>query len=114
MSLSEALIEYASPTLAGIKVGSLFAFIPQDPAAGVEELEEAEFAPMFEACKPALAGKNIALFGSWGWGGGEWMNTWEEDCRSIGANLIADSVICQDEPDDAALAACKALGEAIR
>ena len=42
------------------------------------------------------------------------MNTWEEDCRNIGANLIADSVICQDEPDDAALAACKALGEAIR
>ena len=84
------------------------------PSMGAEELEEAEFAPMFEACKPALAGKNIALFGSWGWGSGEWMNTWEEDCRSIGANLIADSVICQDEPDDAALAACKALGEAIR
>lgn len=51
------------------------------PSMGSEELEESEFAPMFEGCEPKLKGKKIALFGSYGWGDGEWMRTWEETCR---------------------------------
>ena len=84
------------------------------PSMGAEQLEESEFEPMFEAVKPALAGKKIALFGSYGWGGGEWMRIWEDDCAAAGLTLCAESVICQDEPDDAALAACAALGEALK
>ena len=84
------------------------------PSMGAEQLEESEFEPMFEAVKPALAGKKIALFGSYGWGDGEWMRTWEDDCAAAGLTLCAESVICQDEPDDAALAACAALGEALK
>ncbi len=84
------------------------------PSMGAEELEESEFAPMFEACKPALSGKKIALFGSWGWGEGAWMETWRQDCEAAGAVLAAEPVICQEEPDDDALAACAALGEAIK
>ena len=84
------------------------------PSMGAEELEETEFAPMFEACKPALSGKKIALFGSWGWGEGAWMETWRADCEAAGAVLAAEPVICQEEPDDDALAACRALGEAIK
>ena len=83
------------------------------PAMGAEELEETEFAPMFDGIKSALAGKAVALFGSYGWGDGEWMRTWEEDCRSSGIQLACDSVICNDAPDDAALAACQALGKAL-
>lgn len=83
------------------------------PSMGAEQLEESEFEPMFEAVKPALAGKKIALFGSYGWGGGEWMQNWERDCRSSGIQLACDSVICNDAPDDAALAACQALGKAL-
>lgn len=83
------------------------------PSMGVESLEESEFEPMFRACEPSLAGKNLALFGSYGWGDGEWMRNWEDECRLGGANLICDSVICNDAPDDDALAACKALGEAL-
>lgn len=52
---------------------------------------------MFEAVKPSLAGKKVALFGSYGWGGGEWMRTWESDCAAAGITLCAESVICQDE-----------------
>ncbi len=48
------------------------------PAMGAEELEDGEFAPMFETCESKLSGKKIALFGSYGWGDGEWMRTWEE------------------------------------
>lgn len=83
------------------------------PAMGSEVLEDMEFEPMFEGCKSALKGKRVALFGSYGWGGGEWMQNWERDCRSSGIQLACDSVICNDAPDDAALAACQALGKAL-
>ena len=74
------------------------------PAMGAEELE---------TCESKLSGKKIALFGSYGWGDGEWMRTWEESCREKGANLACDSVICQETPDDEALSACRSLGEAL-
>ena len=83
------------------------------PAMGAEELEETEFAPMFDAVKSALAGKSVGLFGSYGWGDGEWMRTWESDCDSAGVNLVCESVICTETPDDAALEACRALGKAL-
>ena len=53
------------------------------------------------------------LFGSYGWGDGEWMRSWEERCSQDGANLAADSVICNDAPDDEALSECRALGAAL-
>ena len=83
------------------------------PAMGDEVLEDTEFEPMFDGCKGALKGKNIALFGSYGWGDGEWMRNWEESCKEAGANLVCDSVICADAPDDEAEAACIALGKAL-
>ena len=83
------------------------------PAMGAEVLEEGEFEPMFSACEAKLAGKKIALFGSYGWGDGEWMRNWEETCAADGAALACESVICQETPDDDALTACKALGAAL-
>ena len=83
------------------------------PAMGDEVLEEDEFAPMFDSCKEKLSGKKIALFGSYGWGDGEWMRNWEEDCKSVGAELVCDSVTCMEAPDDEGIAACKALGAAL-
>ena len=83
------------------------------PAMGAEELEDTEFEPMFSACESKLSGKKIALFGSYGWGDGEWMRTWEESCKNDGAELVCDSVICADAPDDEAEAACIALGKAL-
>ena len=67
----------------------------------------------FSACESKLSGKKIALFGSYGWGDGEWMRTWEESCKNDGAELVCDSVICADAPDDEAEAACIALGKAL-
>ena len=83
------------------------------PSMGAEELEESEFAPMFSACEAKLSGKRIALFGSYGWGDGEWMRTWEENCKNNGADLVCEPVICNEAPDDEAIAACKALGTAL-
>ena len=82
-------------------------------ALGEGELVGAVFGPMFSGCGWELSGKNIALFGSYGWGDGEWMRTWEESCKNDGAELVCDSVICADAPDDEAEAACIALGKAL-
>ena len=83
------------------------------PSMGDEELEESEFAPMFESCKPDLAGKKIALFGSYGWGDGEWMRKWEKTCKKAGAVFACDFVICNDAPDDDAVEKCRGLGKAL-
>lgn len=83
------------------------------PAMGSEVLEESEFQPMFDDLEGKLSGKKIALFGSYGWGDGEWMRNWEETCQTAGANLVCDSVICNDAPDEEAVNACKALGKAL-
>ena len=83
------------------------------PSMGAEQLEESEFEPMFTDCESKLSGKKIALFGSYGWGDGEWMRNWEDTCRSAGAVLACDSVICQDAPDDDGEADCRSLGEAL-
>lgn len=83
------------------------------PSMGAEQLEESEFEPMFQSCEPELSGKKIALFGSYGWGDGEWMRNWEQVCRDDGAELACDSVICNEAPDEEAQAACAALGKAL-
>lgn len=83
------------------------------PAMGDEVLEESEFQPVFDSCKGKLEGKKIALFGSYGWGDGEWMRNWEESCRMAGAVLVCDSVICNDMPDDEGLENCRSLGRTL-
>lgn len=83
------------------------------PSMGAEELEESEFAPMFEGCELKLSGKKIALFGSYGWGDGEWMRTWEERCNGDGAVLACPCVIANETPDDEACENCRNLGKAL-
>ena len=83
------------------------------PSMGSEQLEDSEFEPMFISCEPKLNGKKIALFGSYGWGDGEWMRTWEETCTADGAVLVCNSVTCNGTPDDDAQAACMNLGNTL-
>ncbi len=83
------------------------------PAMGDEVLEESEFDPMFSNIEGALSGKKIALFGSYGWGDGQWMRDWEERCKAAGAVLAVESVIANDAPGDDETAACSALGAAL-
>ena len=83
------------------------------PAMGAEELEDSEFLPMLESIEPVLAGKKVALFGSYGWGDGEWMRTWEARCAEKGITLAAESVLANEAPDANALEACRKLGAAI-
>ena len=83
------------------------------PAMGAEVLEEDEFQPMWDDVKGKLVGKKVGLFGSYGWGSGEWMDNWAEDAKMAHVSLAADPVMANNEPDDEAKAACAALGAAL-
>ena len=79
------------------------------PAMGAEELEDSEFQPMWDEVKGSLGDKKVVLFGSYGWGSGEWMDAWKEDAEEAGVNVI-DSLIINEQPDDDGIADCHALG----
>jgi len=83
------------------------------PAMGAEELEEGEFEPFFAELEVNLSGKNVALFGSYGWGDGEWMREWEKRVTDAGAKLANESVIANDSPDEDAVTACNGLGKIV-
>ena len=83
------------------------------PAMGAEVLEETVFEPMFSSLESALSGKKIALFGSYGWGDGQWMRDWEDRCRAAGANIVTDSVMANGAPGEDALDDCMGLGRAL-
>ena len=83
------------------------------PSMGSEQLEDTEFEPVFTECEAKLSGKVIGLFGSYGWGDGEWMRNWEEDCKAAGAELACDSVMSNEGPGDAEVKSCEDLGAAL-
>ena len=83
------------------------------PSMGAEQLEESEMEPFVEELEPLVSGKKILLFGSYGWGDGEWMRSWEAEAKGCGAVLACGSVICADAPDAEARMSCEALGKAL-
>lgn len=123
-AMAQAVSDGAAATGAEVKIIPAGQFTKDDvasydaiafgcPAMGAEQLEESEFDPMFEDVKGSLSGKKIALFGSYGWGDGEWMRLWEADAKGAGANLACESVMANNAPDDEAVEACKSLGRAL-
>lgn len=82
------------------------------PAMGDEELEEGEFAPFFDELEPHLAGKTVALFGSYDWGDGQWMRDWQERTAKAGAVIIngGNGLIINNTPEEADLESCRRLG----
>lgn len=104
---------FTSDEFSADQVGNFDSIAFGCPSMGAEQLEEESFQPMWDSVKDNLAGKKIGLFGSWGWGGGEWMTTWKDECDGLGLTLVSEPVMCQEAPDDAALAECDALGKAL-
>ena len=81
------------------------------PAMGDEVLEESEFDPFFTSIEGELGGKKVVLFGSYGWGDGEWMRSWAERVKAAGAELIGgEGYIANDAPSDDDIEKLKALG----
>ena len=107
------VVEYGASAFSAGEVSKYDAIAFGCPAMGAEVLEEGEFQPMWDEVKGSLKGKKIALFGSYGWGSGEWMDNWKAEAEGEGAVLAADPVMANNAPDDEALAQCKGLGEAL-
>ena len=83
------------------------------PAMGAEELEDGEFLPMYESIKGKLSGKKVVLFGSYGWGDGQWMRDWEDRCNAAGAKLACPGVMANYAPGEDSIEECKSLGAAL-
>lgn len=83
------------------------------PSMGSEQLEESEFEPMYQDLRGSLSGKPVGLFGSYGWGDGEWIRTWAEDAEAAGARMVVEPVMANGSPDGDAETACAALGTAL-
>ena len=69
------------------------------PAMGDEVLEESEFEPFIEEISCKISGKKVALFGSYGWGDGQWMRDFEERMINYGCTIIDSPLIIQNDPD---------------
>ena len=80
------------------------------PSMGDEVLEEYEFEPYFASAEGLLAGKTIALFGSYGWGDGGWMREWQQRVQNSGAILVEEGLITLSAPDGEVLERCRDLG----
>ncbi len=78
-------------------------------AMGSEELDP-DFQEFFESIVSDLAGKKVGLFGSYGWGDGQWMRDWQENAEGNGVTLVCDGVIANEYPDEDALEQCQQLG----
>ncbi len=94
-------------------VSNYSAFAFGCPSMGAEVLEEGSFEPMFTSVESSLVGKNVVLFGSYGWGDGEWMRNFYDRCVSGGINVVSEPLICQEYPDDETLVKCAELGKVI-
>lgn len=107
----EAIVQFVSDAsvndLAGVK-----GFALGCPAMGAEVLEEEEMEPFVSAVEGIASGKTIVLFGSYGWGDGQWMREWVDRMKSAGATVLGgEDAICAGFPSDDCLSVCESLGK---
>ncbi|MBH1941804.1 flavodoxin [Mobilitalea sibirica] len=83
------------------------------PAMGSEELDDTEMEPFIASLSDNVVNKPIVLFGSYGWGNGEWMADWEDRMLDLGAKLITEGLIINEMPDEEGIKKCKELGKTL-
>ena len=104
------LVEAENASAADLEAARVFAL--GSPATGTEEIDDSYMAPLMDEIEGSLSGKKVLLFGSYDWGDGEFMRTWEERVTSAGAKLVTGAGITANlSPDDAAVEALKKAGE---
>jgi len=105
-----AVVAVSEASVDELKAANVFAL--GCPSMGAEVLEECEMEPFVTDVEGFASGKTIALFGSYGWGDGQWMRDWAERMNSAGATVVnGEGLICQEMPDDAGIAECISFGK---
>ena len=95
------------------EIGEYDILVLGSPSMGSEVIEESEMEPFVSSITPKLSGRKVALFGSYGWGDGEWMRNWAERTKSGGANLLDEGLIINEAPDGEKADLCVAYGAKI-
>lgn len=81
------------------------------PAMGAEVLEEMDFDPFYTELEGSLSGRKVALFGSYGWGDGQWMRDWVDRADAAGADVYTgQGLMINETPDDDGLTQCAQFG----
>jgi len=106
---------FLSPSEANIgELKELPAFAMGCPAMGAEVLEESEMEPFVEEIENYVSGKKLALFGSYGWGDGQWMRDWVDRMNNSGAQVIGnEGVIACGAPGEDEVTLLKNLGKTL-
>ncbi len=107
-----AVLEVSKASLEDLKESEVFAL--GCPAMGDEVLEESEMESFVSGIETFAEGKKIALFGSYGWGDGQWMREWEERMKKAGAHIVGEEgLIVQDALDNQSVEVCINLGKTL-
>ena len=103
---------FLSPSEANIsELSGLNGFAMGCPAMGCEVLEETEMEPFVSEVESIIKEQKIVLFGTYGWGDGQWMRDWEERMKSAGAIIIGgEGIIAHEMPQDDDIEECKDIG----
>lgn len=104
-------LNVASASQEGLDTYDIIAF--GSPSMGAEVVEESEMEPFVSAAMPKLNGKKVALFGSYGWGDGEWMRNWVDQMKTAGVSLVDDGLIVNEMPEGESAEQCIAYGKKI-
>ncbi len=108
---SAELVELANISVNDLKDEKVI--ILGSPASGAEELEETEVEPFVSSLEGKIQGKKVALFGSWGWGEGEFLTNLEERIKSYGGEIVGQSLSVMESPEGEDEDKCVEFGKLI-
>ncbi|MCR5101088.1 MAG: flavodoxin [Butyrivibrio sp.] len=123
--MADAIVEGAKSAGAEVEVTMFDSITPEAcnnydvvafgcPAMGAEVLEESLVEPFMTEYEGICSGKKLGLFGSYGWGDGQWMRDWVDRMNAAGANVITgEGLMANNEPDADALSECQSFGQAL-
>jgi len=80
-------------------------------ATGAEVIDENDLLPFMEEDGNKFKGKKVYIFGSYGWGNGEYADNWKAQLEGFGATIVAMPVLANEEPNEDELAQLKEIGK---
>ncbi len=83
------------------------------PSMGDEEIDQDFMDPLFSNLEPNLGGKEIAMFGSYGWGDGQFLRSWMQRAQDSNAIVLNEGLLINYTPDSDGLTECQNFGKSL-